>query len=75
MIKAIAVTLVVFTSFSLSYLSLFLLSLNSSLAGWLGSSLSPEHSSKRHLVKSDPTPFGFKGILLFCDSGPSFISP
>ncbi|XP_049425919.1 guanine nucleotide exchange factor DBS isoform X1 [Epinephelus fuscoguttatus] len=26
-----------------------------------GSALSPEHSSKRHLVKSDPTPFGFKG--------------
>ncbi|XP_030604797.1 guanine nucleotide exchange factor DBS isoform X5 [Archocentrus centrarchus] len=26
-----------------------------------GSTLSPEHSSKRHLVKSDPTPFGFKG--------------
>ncbi|KAM7375077.1 hypothetical protein PAMA_014253 [Pampus argenteus] len=25
-----------------------------------GSALSPEHSSKRHLVKSDPTPFGFK---------------
>ncbi|XP_030604814.1 guanine nucleotide exchange factor DBS isoform X6 [Archocentrus centrarchus] len=25
-----------------------------------GSTLSPEHSSKRHLVKSDPTPFGFK---------------
>uniref|UniRef100_A0A3Q3AV46 Guanine nucleotide exchange factor DBS n=1 Tax=Kryptolebias marmoratus TaxID=37003 RepID=A0A3Q3AV46_KRYMA len=22
---------------------------------------SPEHTSKRHLVKSDPTPFGFKG--------------
>ncbi|XP_039648565.1 guanine nucleotide exchange factor DBS isoform X4 [Perca fluviatilis] len=26
-----------------------------------GSALSPEHCSKRHLVKSDPTPFGFKG--------------
>ncbi|XP_036946549.1 guanine nucleotide exchange factor DBS-like isoform X1 [Acanthopagrus latus] len=26
-----------------------------------GSALSPEHGSKRHLVKSDPTPFGFKG--------------
>ncbi|XP_074482682.1 guanine nucleotide exchange factor DBS isoform X2 [Sebastes fasciatus] len=26
-----------------------------------GSALSPEHTSKRHLVKSDPTPFGFKG--------------
>ncbi|XP_038132852.1 guanine nucleotide exchange factor DBS isoform X3 [Cyprinodon tularosa] len=26
-----------------------------------GSALSPEHSSKRHSVKSDPTPFGFKG--------------
>ncbi|XP_026157058.1 guanine nucleotide exchange factor DBS isoform X7 [Mastacembelus armatus] len=26
-----------------------------------GSALSPEHSFKRHLVKSDPTPFGFKG--------------
>ncbi|KAM6958535.1 guanine nucleotide exchange factor DBS isoform 1-T1 [Tautogolabrus adspersus] len=26
-----------------------------------GSTLSPEHASKRHLVKSDPTPFGFKG--------------
>ncbi|XP_028322155.1 guanine nucleotide exchange factor DBS isoform X3 [Gouania willdenowi] len=26
-----------------------------------GSALSPEHSSKRHMVKSDPTPFGFKG--------------
>ncbi|XP_039648571.1 guanine nucleotide exchange factor DBS isoform X10 [Perca fluviatilis] len=25
-----------------------------------GSALSPEHCSKRHLVKSDPTPFGFK---------------
>ncbi|XP_026218674.1 guanine nucleotide exchange factor DBS isoform X6 [Anabas testudineus] len=25
-----------------------------------GSALSPEHSSKQHLVKSDPTPFGFK---------------
>ncbi|XP_073351615.1 guanine nucleotide exchange factor DBS isoform X3 [Pagrus major] len=25
-----------------------------------GSALSPEHGSKRHLVKSDPTPFGFK---------------
>uniref|UniRef100_A0A8C5HWW8 Guanine nucleotide exchange factor DBS-like n=1 Tax=Gouania willdenowi TaxID=441366 RepID=A0A8C5HWW8_GOUWI len=25
------------------------------------SALSPEHSSKRHMVKSDPTPFGFKG--------------
>ncbi|XP_040888161.1 guanine nucleotide exchange factor DBS isoform X3 [Toxotes jaculatrix] len=25
-----------------------------------GSALSPEHSSKRHSVKSDPTPFGFK---------------
>ncbi|XP_067349573.1 guanine nucleotide exchange factor DBS isoform X3 [Channa argus] len=25
-----------------------------------GSALSPEHSFKRHLVKSDPTPFGFK---------------
>ncbi|XP_072302480.1 guanine nucleotide exchange factor DBS-like isoform X2 [Eucyclogobius newberryi] len=23
--------------------------------------VSPEHTSKRHLVKSDPTPFGFKG--------------
>uniref|UniRef100_A0A4W6EJN0 MCF.2 cell line derived transforming sequence like n=1 Tax=Lates calcarifer TaxID=8187 RepID=A0A4W6EJN0_LATCA len=28
------------------------------------SALSPEHGSKRHLVKSDPTPFGFKGIFL-----------
>ncbi|XP_029941617.1 guanine nucleotide exchange factor DBS [Salarias fasciatus] len=26
-----------------------------------GSALSPEHNAKRHLVKSDPTPFGFKG--------------
>ncbi|KAM4537855.1 guanine nucleotide exchange factor DBS isoform 5-T5 [Fundulus diaphanus] len=26
-----------------------------------GSALSPEHTSKRHSVKSDPTPFGFKG--------------
>ncbi|XP_056226149.1 guanine nucleotide exchange factor DBS [Seriola aureovittata] len=26
-----------------------------------GSALSPEHGSKRHTVKSDPTPFGFKG--------------
>ncbi|KAM8903532.1 guanine nucleotide exchange factor DBS isoform 5-T5 [Spinachia spinachia] len=26
-----------------------------------GSTLSPEHASKRHSVKSDPTPFGFKG--------------
>ncbi|XP_077408431.1 guanine nucleotide exchange factor DBS isoform X5 [Vanacampus margaritifer] len=26
-----------------------------------GSGMSPEHSAKRHLVKSDPTPFGFKG--------------
>ncbi|XP_063734012.1 guanine nucleotide exchange factor DBS [Eleginops maclovinus] len=26
-----------------------------------GSAMSPEHGSKRHLVKSDPTPFGFKG--------------
>ncbi|XP_047186675.1 guanine nucleotide exchange factor DBS isoform X1 [Scophthalmus maximus] len=26
-----------------------------------GPALSPEHGSKRHLVKSDPTPFGFKG--------------
>ncbi|TKS66421.1 Guanine nucleotide exchange factor DBS DBL's big sister MCF2-transforming sequence-like protein [Collichthys lucidus] len=26
-----------------------------------GSAMSPEHNSKRHLVKSDPTPFGFKG--------------
>ncbi|XP_062236454.1 guanine nucleotide exchange factor DBS isoform X2 [Platichthys flesus] len=26
-----------------------------------GSPLSPEHGTKRHLVKSDPTPFGFKG--------------
>ncbi|XP_072254041.1 guanine nucleotide exchange factor DBS isoform X1 [Leuresthes tenuis] len=26
-----------------------------------GSALSPEHSSKRHTAKSDPTPFGFKG--------------
>ncbi|KAM4560134.1 guanine nucleotide exchange factor DBS isoform 2-T2 [Odontesthes bonariensis] len=26
-----------------------------------GSALSPEHSSKRHTGKSDPTPFGFKG--------------
>ncbi|XP_071321019.1 guanine nucleotide exchange factor DBS isoform X5 [Trachinotus anak] len=26
-----------------------------------GSALSPEHGSKRHMVKSDPTPFGFKG--------------
>ncbi|XP_053273448.1 guanine nucleotide exchange factor DBS isoform X9 [Pleuronectes platessa] len=26
-----------------------------------GSALSPEHGTKRHLVKSDPTPFGFKG--------------
>ncbi|XP_077456243.1 guanine nucleotide exchange factor DBS isoform X2 [Stigmatopora argus] len=26
-----------------------------------GSGLSPEHSAKRHLVKSDTTPFGFKG--------------
>ncbi|XP_028286983.1 guanine nucleotide exchange factor DBS isoform X9 [Parambassis ranga] len=26
-----------------------------------GSALSPEHASKRHMVKSDPTPFGFKG--------------
>ncbi|KAM9333911.1 guanine nucleotide exchange factor DBS [Symphorus nematophorus] len=25
-----------------------------------GSALSPEHGSKRHSVKSDPTPFGFK---------------
>ncbi|XP_062236458.1 guanine nucleotide exchange factor DBS isoform X6 [Platichthys flesus] len=25
-----------------------------------GSPLSPEHGTKRHLVKSDPTPFGFK---------------
>ncbi|XP_069376636.1 guanine nucleotide exchange factor DBS isoform X3 [Paralichthys olivaceus] len=25
-----------------------------------GSALSPEHGTKRHLVKSDPTPFGFK---------------
>ncbi|KAK7893314.1 hypothetical protein WMY93_022466 [Mugilogobius chulae] len=25
--------------------------------------LSPEHTSKRHLVKSDPTPFGFKAAL------------
>ncbi|CAN9498186.1 unnamed protein product [Ophioblennius macclurei] len=25
-----------------------------------GSALSPEHNPKRHLVKSDPTPFGFK---------------
>nr|XP_020447632.1 guanine nucleotide exchange factor DBS-like isoform X2 [Monopterus albus] len=27
-----------------------------------GSALSPEHGSKHHLVKSDPTPFGFKGL-------------
>ncbi|XP_051913547.1 guanine nucleotide exchange factor DBS isoform X2 [Hippocampus zosterae] len=26
-----------------------------------GSGMSPEHSAKRHLVKSDPTPFGSKG--------------
>ncbi|KAG7501981.1 guanine nucleotide exchange factor DBS-like isoform X1 [Solea senegalensis] len=26
-----------------------------------GSALCPEHGSKQHLVKSDPTPFGFKG--------------
>ncbi|XP_075873608.1 guanine nucleotide exchange factor DBS-like isoform X3 [Nelusetta ayraudi] len=26
-----------------------------------GSAMSPEHGSKRHSVKSDPTPFGFKG--------------
>uniref|UniRef100_A0A672ZDA8 Mcf.2 cell line derived transforming sequence-like a n=1 Tax=Sphaeramia orbicularis TaxID=375764 RepID=A0A672ZDA8_9TELE len=26
-----------------------------------GSALSPEHNTKRHMVKSDPTPFGFKG--------------
>ncbi|KAF3857189.1 hypothetical protein F7725_009048 [Dissostichus mawsoni] len=26
-----------------------------------GSAMSPEHGSKRHLVKSDPAPFGFKG--------------
>ncbi|XP_030007571.1 guanine nucleotide exchange factor DBS isoform X1 [Sphaeramia orbicularis] len=25
-----------------------------------GSALSPEHNTKRHMVKSDPTPFGFK---------------
>uniref|UniRef100_A0A3Q2R0N9 DH domain-containing protein n=1 Tax=Fundulus heteroclitus TaxID=8078 RepID=A0A3Q2R0N9_FUNHE len=28
------------------------------------SALSPEHTSKRHSVKSDPTPFGFKGTFL-----------
>ncbi|KAJ7984234.1 hypothetical protein DPEC_G00362550 [Dallia pectoralis] len=28
-----------------------------------GSPLSPDHKAKRHEIKSDPTPFGFKGIL------------
>lgn len=40
--------------------SFFLLS----LPVWPGSAMSPEQSAKRHLVKSDPTPLGFKGIML-----------
>lgn len=46
----------------LSPLSSPLLLPSSSPSVWSGSALSPEHGSKRHLVKSDPTPFGFKGI-------------
>uniref|UniRef100_A0A6Q2XS54 MCF.2 cell line derived transforming sequence like n=1 Tax=Esox lucius TaxID=8010 RepID=A0A6Q2XS54_ESOLU len=32
-----------------------------SLCGWIGSLTSPDHKTKRHEIKSDPTPFGFKG--------------
>uniref|UniRef100_A0A3Q2R0R8 Mcf.2 cell line derived transforming sequence-like a n=1 Tax=Fundulus heteroclitus TaxID=8078 RepID=A0A3Q2R0R8_FUNHE len=51
-----------------SQLSLFLSSFHAppfySPSAWPGSALSPEHTSKRHSVKSDPTPFGFKGTFL-----------
>lgn len=76
MIRSVTVTLVIWTSF-LTFLPFTFSSFLKPppLPGWLGSALSPEHSSKHHSVKSDPTPFGFKGILLLCDSSPSFVSP
>jgi len=56
----------VFLLRSLSYaLSFFFFfpPFNLFLPAWPGSALSPEHGAKCHSVKSDPTPFGFKGTL------------
>lgn len=60
---------------SLSHISHLLLPFSSLITprvARLGSALSPEHGSKRHLVKSDPTPFGFKGTSTPHDRGGPF---